>query len=132
MEILFPSYYDFPNQGVKGVKSSKNAPLSPYKFKNYGMNEEGRRSIAKYIEDGHAKIATVVKTKDKALGIGREKKHLSLLDKKVNELIYLIKRFGIKRTGYLDETIGIVFKDFEATMTEAVGRDIILTIEKTK
>jgi len=45
MRIIVPDYFDYPNEGVQGVKSSKNAPNSPYKFKHYGMNAEGRASI---------------------------------------------------------------------------------------
>ena len=35
--IEFPYYAKFVDRGVKGVKSSRNAPDSPFKFKNYGM-----------------------------------------------------------------------------------------------
>ena len=130
LQIIVPDYFDFPNEGVQGVKSSKNAPGSPYKFKNYGMNEEGRASIKKYIEDGHAKIDTVVKNHDKALGIGREKKHLSLIDTKTNQLIFMIKKYGIKKTNYFTDTVREVFADFELKMSEAIGRNIVFTLEK--
>ena len=64
-------YYDYPNQGVKGVNSSSNAPNSPYQYKNYGMPASGRASLKKYIQSGKAKITSVMK--DKALGKGGEK-----------------------------------------------------------
>lgn len=102
LQIIMPDYFDYPNQGVKGVNSSSNAPGSPYQFKNYGMNADGRRSIKNYIQSGKAKIDVVRKSRDKALGIGREKKHLSLIDLKTNTLIYLIKKYGIKKTSYFD------------------------------
>lgn len=130
MEIYVPDYFDYPNQGVKGVKSSKNAPKSPYQYKNYGMNEAGRRSIKKYIQAGHAKIKTVQKNNDKALGIGREKKHLSLIDTQTNQLIYLIKRYGIKATHYFTDALNETFKDFGVKMSQALGRDIVFTIDK--
>lgn len=129
LKVMMPDYFDFPNEGVQGVKSSKNAPGSPYKFKSYGMNAEGRRSIKDYIRSGRAKIA--VAQKDKAYGIGLERKGKSLLDTQADQLIYLIKRFGIKKTGYFTEAVNEVFgKDFELKMTEALGRDIIFSIEK--
>ncbi len=128
MEITMPDYFDYPNMGVRGVKSSKNAPDSPYKFKTYGMNSEGRQSIKKYIEDGRAKISTVAK--DKAFGIGREKKHKSLIDTQTDQLIYLIKRFGIKATNYFTESLDEAFKDFGPQMSEALGKDIAFTIDK--
>ena len=130
LQIWMPDYFDYPNEGVKGVRSSKNAPGSPYQYKNYGMSQEGRNNIRKYIAEGRAKIDTVVKKRDKALGIGREGKQLSLLDTKTNQLIYLIKKFGIKKTGYFTGAVNEVFKDFELKMVGAVEKDIVFTLEK--
>lgn len=130
LQIIVPDYFDYPNEGVKGVRSSKNAPNSPYQFKNFGMSEEGRQGIKKYIADGHAKIDTVRKSRDVALGIGLEKKRLSVADSRTNGLIYMIKRFGIKTTHYFTDALNETFKDFEVKMTEAVGRDIVFTLEK--
>lgn len=131
MRIIVPDYYDYPNEGVRGVKSSKNAPTSPYKYKTYGMSDEGRASIRQYIQSGRAKISTVTKTKDKALGIGLEKKKLSLIDAQTNQLVYLIKRFGIKKTNYFTDALNATFgKDFELKMSEAFGKEIVFTLEK--
>lgn len=131
MQIIVPDYYDYPNEGVRGVKSSKNAPTSPYKYKSFGMSNEGRASIKKYIQSGRAKIDTVRKTNDKALGIGLEKKRLSLIDIQTNQLVYLIKRFGIKKTSYFTDALNATFgKDFELKMTEAFGKEIVFTLEK--
>jgi hypothetical protein len=129
MDIIVPDYFDFPNEGVRGVNSSKNAPNSPYKFKSYGMNAEGRAQIRDYISRGRAKIDTV-KHGDKAFGIGREGKHKPLLETQTDQLIYLIKRYGIKATHYFTDALNDAFSDFEVKMTEAVGRDIVFTLEK--
>ena len=95
------------------------------------MNSEGRAKIKQYIESGRAKVSTVVKTKDKALGIGLEKKKLSLIDAQTNQLIYMIKRFGIKKTNYFTDAVNATFgKDLELRMTEAFGKDIVFTLEK--
>jgi len=131
MRIILPDYYDYPNEGVQGKGSSKNAPGSPYKYKTYGMSDEGRASIRQYIQSGRAKISTVTKTKDKALGIGLEKKKLSLIDAQTNQLVYLIKRFGIKKTNYFTDALNATFgKDFELKMSEAFGKQIVFTLEK--
>lgn len=130
MQIIVPDYFDYPNEGVQGVRSSKNAPNSPYKYKTFGMSAAGRKSIKDYIQSGKAKIRTVRKSNDKALGIGREKKHLSLIDAQTNTLIYLIKAFGIKKTDYFTDALKETFKDFEVKMSEAVGADIVFTLEK--
>ncbi len=134
LQLKIAEYFDYPNEGVKGVKSSKNAPGSPYQYKNYGMSPEGRKSIMQYISSGKAKVRNV--RNDKALGIGLESKgagfkpKLSLLERQTNTLIYMIKKYGIKRTKYFSDAFNDVFKDFDRTMSEAVGRDIIIQLEK--
>lgn len=133
LEIRLLDYFDFPNQGVRGVKSSKNAPRSPYRYKNYGMNQEGRASIKQYILSGKAKVSAV--RNDKAAGIGLERKGISqkpkksLIDRQTDQLIYMIKKYGIKATNYFTDAFTETMKDFEVTMSEAVGRDIVLTLE---
>jgi hypothetical protein len=130
LRIKLLDYYDFINQGVKGVKSSANAPNSPYKFKNYGMSAEGRASLRQYIMSGKAKVASV--KKDVAYGTGLESKgkRLSEEDTQLNTLIYMIKRFGIKGTKYFTEAFEQTFGDFETVMSEAVGADIILNLKQ--
>lgn len=126
-------YYDFVNEGVKGVRSSKNAPGSPYKFKNYGMSTDGRKSIRQYIQSGKAKVSSTMN--DKARGIGLERKGVkfaekkSLIDRQVDNLIYMIKRFGIKKTNYFTDTVKQVFADFEVQMGEALGYDVKINLE---
>lgn len=127
-------YYDYPNQGVKGVDSSKNAPISDYQYKNYGMSESGRASLKKYIQSGKAKITSVMN--DKALGKGGEKIGVSfaskktLIDRQVETLAYLIKRFGIKTTNYFTDAFNKTFENFEISVAEAVGTDILITFER--
>ena len=127
-------YYDYPNQGVKGVDSSDNAPTSDYQYKNYGMPESGRASLKKYIQSGKAKITSVMN--DKALGKGGEKIGVSfaskktLIDRQVETLAYLIKRFGIKTTNYFTDAFNNTFENFEISVAEAVGTDILITFER--
>lgn len=124
VDIILNNYYDFVNQGVKGWGSSKNAPNSPYQFKNYGMSADGRKSIRDYIQSGRAKIRSV--KQDKALGIGTEKKSKSLIDVQTDTLIYLIKRYGIKATNYFTKTVEQSQKDIQVLMAEAIGKDFVL------
>jgi hypothetical protein len=127
-------YYDYPNQGVKGVNSSSNAPGSPYQYRNYGMSSEGRASLKRYILSGKAKIRSV--QNDKALGKGGEKigvafsSKKTLIDKQVDTLAYLIKRFGIKKTNYFTDAFNKTFENFEVDMMEAAGRDIVITFNR--
>jgi len=130
LQIYMPDYFDYPNEGVKGVKSSSNAPGSPYQFKNYGMSADGRKSIRDYIRSGRAKIKTVVKSKDKALGIGLEKKKLSLLEVQTNQLIYMINRQGIKKTDYFNLALNDTLKDVDQAVGDAVAADISIALNK--
>jgi hypothetical protein len=129
-------YYDYTNEGVKGVASSRNAPNSPYQYKNYGMPDEAKASLKRYIQSGRAKISSV--RRDVALGIGLEKKGVrnmnkkSLIDRQVDTMAYMIKKYGIKATNYFNLAFEETFKDFEVVMTEAVGEDIVLTFESIK
>lgn len=127
-------YFDYPNEGVKGVGSSRNAPNSPYQYKHYGMSADGRASLKRYIMSGKAKIRSVLN--DKALGTGGEKKGVgfsqknTLIDRQVETLAYLIKRFGIKTTNYFTDAFNKTFENFEVSVAEAVENDIIITFER--
>ena len=127
------SYYDYPNEGVKGVDSSKNAPNSPYQYKTYGMPKSAKNSLKEYILSGKSKIESV--KKDVALGIGLERKGLSninkksLIDKQVDTMAYMIKKYGIKATNYFNLAFEETFRDFEVEITKAIGDDIVITFE---
>jgi hypothetical protein len=131
--ITMLDYYDYPNEGVAGVKSSKNAPGSPYKFKSlYKMSPDGRESLKEYITSGRAKISDTSKTKV-AQGLERKKvgggKKKSLIDLQVDQLIYLIKKYGIKRTDYFNDAFETVFANFSEDMAKAYGRDVALSLK---
>jgi len=131
-KILMQDYYDYVNEGVKGVRSTKNAATSPYKFKNYGMNAEGRASIKQYILSGKAKVRNI--RKDKAAGVGLERKGISqkpkksLIDSQVDNMIYMIKKYGIKKTDYFTDAFEKVFANWERDIAEAFGEDIALSL----
>jgi len=133
LTITMLDYYDFVNEGVKGVKSSKNASTSPYSFKNYGMSADGRASIKKYILSGKAKVRNT--GSDKARGIGLERKGIkfakkkSLIDRQVDTLIYNIKKYGIKKTDYFTDAFEKVFANWEQDITEAIGEDVALSLQ---
>lgn len=133
LTITMLDYYDYVNEGVKGVKSSKNAPTSPYQYKNYGMSTEGRASIKKYILEGKAKVSAT--GSDKARGIGLERKGVkfakkkSLIDQQVDTLIYNIKKYGIKKTDYFTDAFEKVFANWEQDIAEGLGEDVALSLQ---
>lgn len=127
MTITMLDYFDYPNEGVRGVRSSKNAPNSPYKYKSlYTMSPEGRASIKQLISEGKAKVSDTYKTSRPK---GLEGKRKSLIDMQTDQLIYLIKKHGIKRTRYFDDAFDTVFGTFAEDMAEALGRDVAINIK---
>jgi hypothetical protein len=135
LTVRMVDYYDFVNKGVRGIKSSRNAPKSPYQFRTFGISDGMRKSLTLYVQSNRAKISTVKKIKDRALGIGLERKGLKsstrpTIEQQVNTLGYMIKAYGIKERGYFDDAFDKVFANFEIVMQEAVGTDIILTLTR--
>jgi hypothetical protein len=136
LTITMLDYYDFVNEGVKGVKSSKNASTSPYKFKNYGMSADGRASIKNYILSGKAKVTDKKTMGRTVLGLERKGVQLSqkksLIDRQVDTLIYNIKKYGIKKTDYFTDAFEKVFANWEQDMAEAFGEDVALSLQLKK
>ena len=124
--LSMPYYYDFPNEGVKGWRSSTNAPNSPYKFKTKGMDEEGRKSIKNYIQSGKATINNTGKYQ-----YGGEKSKKPLIDIQTDNLVYLIKKYGIKATHYFDLAFEETFKELAVDVSEMVGEEVKMSIVKS-
>ena len=92
------------------------------------MADEGRKSIRQSIQSGKMKVRNVKYAK-----VGLEKKtkdKKSKLDRDVEQAIYLIKRFGIKQTNYLDLAFAETFKDVDAKLLDAIGNEIFLKLTK--
>ena len=128
LNILFPYYAKFVDKGVKGVKSSANAPDSPYQFKNYGMNAEGRASVKRWLDSGKAKVtATDVKRYG---SVGSEKKFskISEADSKLNTLIYNIKKYGIKKRDFINPVLNETLDGAAKELSDILGKEIVINI----
>ena len=128
IKISMIDYYDFVNKGVKGVRSSTNAPSSPYKYKTYGMPLSARIGIKKYIESGKASIRE--ETSKKTI-IAAQKKTVSI-DSQVQTMVYLIKKWGIKTTNFFDNATERVTKDLGEDLMYLIGKTITVQIGKPK
>jgi hypothetical protein len=124
MNIDMADYYDYTNKGVRGIKSSKNAPGSPYSFKKLTISPEGRMSITKWAQTAKAKTRTFGSKTYKA----QEKKQIKIEDR-VNTIIENIKKYGIKKRSWFDDAVKEVFGDFEIVMAEQIGKQISVTIK---
>lgn len=131
LTIKMLDYFDFPNEGVRGWGSSKNAQASPYTYRRKAKkssNGQFQASIKEYILSGKAKVRNVQSPVGLERKVNRGKKK-SLIDKQVDNLIYMIKRYGIKRTEYFNDAFEEAFKDIDVVMGEALGIDIAMNIQ---
>lgn len=126
--IEFPYYAKFVDRGVKGVKSSRNAPDSPYKFKNYGMSAEGRASLKKWLSSAKAKVSSRDVKKYGAVRTEKKFKKISDEDTKLNTLIYNIKRFGIKKRNFITPVLEKSLQGFEQELADAIGKKVSIVI----
>ena len=128
LNIFFVGYAKFVDKGVKGVKSSANAPDSPYQFKNYGMNAEGRASVKRWLDSGKAKVtASDVKRYG---SVGGEKKFskISEADSKLNTLIYNIKKYGIKKRDFINPVLNETLDGAAKELSDILGKEIVINI----
>lgn len=130
ISITMLDYFDYPNEGVRGIDFDTNAPNSPYSFKKskgyYAISKDGKENLKKLISEGKMKVSDTSKTKR---SVGLEGKRKSLIDMQVSSLIYLIRKHGIKRTRYFDDAFDTVFGTFAEDMAKAYGQDIAFSIQ---
>lgn len=133
LKIYIKDYYRFVDKGVKGVKSTKNAPNSPYRYKTLtGMSKEGRVSIQSLITSGKAKVRVISQSASKTEKRGLQYKGTkkSLLEKQTDQLIYNIKKYGIKTTNFFKDGFEETFKDLQKDLGEALKKDISINLIK--
>ena len=126
--IEYPYYAKFVDRGVKGVKSSRNAPDSPFKFKNYGMSAEGRASLKKWLSSAKAKVSSRDVQKYGAVRTEKKFKKISEADSKLNTLIYNIKKYGIKKRNFITPVIEKSFQGFEQELADVIGKKVSIVI----
>ena len=130
LNISYAYYAKFVDEGVKGVRSSRNAPNSPYQFKNFGMNAEGRESIKKWLSSAKAKVRSKDVKKYGAVRTERKFKKISDFDERVNTTIYNIKKYGIKTRNFIDPVLNKTLEGFGKEIGDAIGKTITINIFK--
>ena len=130
LNISYAYYAKFVDEGVKGVRSSKNAPNSPYQFKNFGMSADGRESIKRWLSSAKAKVRSKDVQKYGAVGTERKFKKISESEQRLNTTIYNIKKYGIKARNFIDPVLKKTLEGFEQELGEAIGKTITINIFK--
>ena len=136
--IKFPEYAKFVDRGVKGNKTlpngkpnpfkDRNAPDSPFQFKNYGMSAEGRASLKKWLSSAKAKVSSRDVKKYGAVRTEKKFKKISEADSKLNTLIYNIKKYGIKKRNFITPVIEKSFQGFEQELADVIGKKVSIVI----
>lgn len=126
--VEFPYYAKFVDRGVKGVRSSRNAPDSPFKFKNYGMSQEGRASLKKWLSSGKAKVSSRDVKKYGSVRTEKKFQKISEADSKLNILIYNIKKYGIKKRNFITPVVEKSLEGFEQELADVIGKKVSIVI----
>jgi len=126
-------YAKFVDKGVKGWKSSRNAPKSPYQFKTKGMSEDGIASVRRMISEGKKKVRVSDIKKTGAVGYERKNKKQkgSLLDRQTATAVYMIKKYGIKTRNFISEPVEKSFKGIQVEIADLIGLQIMVNITNT-
>jgi hypothetical protein len=128
LNIFFVGYAKFVDKGVKGVKSSANAPDSPYQFKNYGMNAEGRASVKRWLDSGKEKVTATDVKRYGSVGGERKFSKISEADSKLNTLIYNIKKYGIKKRDFINPVLNETLDGAAKELSDILGKEIVINI----
>jgi hypothetical protein len=133
VELFMVEYADYVNQGVKGVKSDKNAPKSPYQFKTLGMPEEARKGLKDGIAAGKIRLTDKSKTKYGKEGLEAKSKDTENQDdineREANTMAYLIKAYGIKTSGFIDTAWKEWAKEIKPDLAKAAKKQLISLIK---
>ena len=129
-------YWDYVNQGVKGVFKQTKAPQSDYSFKNLGVSDVMLTSFKEYIARTGLKTATI-KGKRRSLYKVSKKKgtktaKMDLIEQAAKGMAIATKIAGIKPMNFVKPAVGAKrLKILKNALTEEMGRKIRLEIIKS-
>jgi hypothetical protein len=130
MDFYLLYYFKFMDLGVKGVKSSAKAPGSPYQFKNYGMSATGRKNIRQWIQNSGKLTTDTSKKRKIGLELKGSKKKLtkSALERETDKAIYMIKKYGLRRTDFFSNAARDTFSKAAEILGPAIVKDLKIKI----
>ena len=124
--ITFQDYWDFVNQGVKGVFNYNKAPQSQYQFRNLGVSPDMLKSFKEYIartgSRGLKKQSLIRKNK---------KKQADIINKEAMSMAVATKIGGIKPMNFVEPAVGTKrLKVLNKALSKEIGAKIKLSIIK--
>jgi hypothetical protein len=122
--VTMQDYWDFVNQGVKGVYNKSKAPNSDYSFKNLGVSPDMLASFKDYIartgSKGLRKQTLIRKNK---------KKQADIITKEAMSMAVATKIGGIKPMNYVEPAVGTKrLKILNKALSKELGNKIKLAI----
>lgn len=129
-------YFDFVNKGVKGVISGQPSS-SPYAFRNLKVSRNMQKSILLwYRKRGNAarnenQKKKLSSTQRKNRSLKRKIDAASSLKSMAYATAVNIKKKGLRRSGFFDDTINSVFgQSFLDALSKVVGQDVRIAIRQ--
>lgn len=144
IEVGYPAsspgakYYDFVNEGVKGLTSGQPS-TSPYSFRKLSAPPVMVAAIRGWMDDNNVRSREETQKRDlsplQAKRKGIQELTGSAIGDKNDALAYAIarsiKRRGLPRTRFFDEAAEFAFgQDFMDAVAKAVGADIRIAIRQ--
>jgi hypothetical protein len=126
IKIMGADYYDFVNQGVKGVFNYNKAPQSQYQFRNLGVSPDMLASFKEYIartgSRGLKKQSLIRKNK---------KVQNDIITKEAMQMAVATKIGGIKPMNFVEPAVGAKrLKVLNRALSKEIGTKIKLSIIK--
>jgi len=128
-------YWDYVNQGVKGVFKTSKAPQSDYSFKNLGVPDAMLTSFKEYIARTGLKTATI-KGKRRSLYKVSKKKgtktaKMDVIEQAAKGMAIATKIAGIKPMNFVEPAVGAKrIKVLKRAITNEMKLEIIKSIKK--
>jgi hypothetical protein len=124
IKIMGADYYDFVNQGVKGVFNKSKAPNSDYSFKNLGVSPDMLKSFKEYIARTGSKGL-----KKQTLIRKNKKKQADIITKEAMSMALATKIGGIKPMNFVEPAVGTKrLKILNKALSKEIGTKIKLAI----
>jgi hypothetical protein len=122
--VTMQDYWDFVNQGVKGVYNKSKAPNSDYSFKNLGVSPDMLASFKEYIARTGSKGL-----KKQTLIRKNKKKQADIITKEAMSMAVATKIGGIKPMNYVEPAVGTKrLKILNRALSKEIGTKIKLAI----
>jgi hypothetical protein len=122
--VTMQDYWDFVNQGVKGVFNKSKAPRSEYQFRNLGVSPDMLKSFKEYIARTGSKGL-----KKQTLIRKNKKKQDDIINKEAMQMAVATKIGGIKPMNYVEPAVGAKrLKVLNRALSKEIGTKIKLAI----